>query len=160
MGLELQGSRLVPLADAGSLIRALLPVLALPAQSSRVFNPDAILSAAKAAGATVEMTPVPDWEPLPDAEVYRLLARGWLPGGPDPVVVVPADSLRSGRLLSGHAVECPQNLLPVMIASYLDRAESHFFDGDTIFVCPAQRAMLIFHHEGYGFVVRGIPKVP
>lgn len=161
MGLELPGARLIPLADAGAVICELLPDLARLARPTAAVDADSILSAAKAAGAAIEATPMPGWESIPDAELYQRLARGWPSDTTDPVVAVPWDSFASSPL-TGYAVECPQNQLRAVIEGYCDRAVSAFFDGDTIFVCAAQRVILILHHggDGYGFVVRDIPKVP
>ena len=50
-----------------------------------------------------------DWEPLPDVEVYRRLARGWPPDGTDPVVVVPIDSLVRTASRPTSLAECPLN---------------------------------------------------
>jgi hypothetical protein len=158
MGLELPGVNLLPLPAAEAALRGLLPGLPVSHLPNAAFAPDSILSVAKAAGAVIDSTPLPRWEENSDAEVYERLAKGWLAGGQEKVTIIPMDSLRAGRPLSGFAMECPQHMILSVIAAYLDKAGSPFFDGDTLFVSTVRGEILIFHHEGFGFRIRGIPR--
>src|SRR5579872_4800555 len=144
MGAEMS----LPTISIGEAEAILLSLVHAPgSREESAFDPDHIRRAAIKQGATDHAWPISGIEDRSDSELLAELA---LPADieRESVIIIPNDSFRPSRDLFCKAFLLRGQQLGEFIRSYHARTGSYFFDGDTVFLFPNSRQIIMLHHEG------------
>jgi hypothetical protein len=137
----------VSLAEAEATLRSLVPLAG--SRQKYAFDPDDVRRAALGQGAIDNVWPISGVEDRSDSELLTELMAS-LDVEHEPVVIVPGDSFRPSSDLFRKALSLDGSQLQEFVRDYHARTGRYIFDGDTIFLFPKSRQIVMLHHEGFG----------